>query len=143
LEELLLFNSKPIALGEIRTLSLRLLANLGDAVCTLYERERAVVTSSTAEKVHRQVQARVNAQAQAQFLSELQEALTEEEKEIVRRARNLKLTTYGRKEQATYRQSTAFEALVGFLYLSDSERLRQIFLLLERGGSDSGSLPNP
>lgn len=132
----MLFNSNKLAAGEIRTLSLRLLANLGDAVCTLYERERAIVTSSTAEKVHRRVKARINAQAQAHFLSELAEALTEEEKEIVRRARNLKLTTYGKKEQAIYRQSTAFEALVGFLYLSDLERLGQILLLLESGDRD-------
>jgi len=138
-----LFNSKQIAVGEIRTLSLRLLANLGDAVCNLYERERAVVTSSSADKVHRRVKARVNAQAQANFLSELMAALTEEEKDIVRRARNLKMTTYGKKEQATYRQSTAFEALIGFLYLSDSERLRQIFLLLESGVADSSQPLKP
>jgi len=139
----MLFNSKQIAIGEIRTLSLRLLANLGDAVCNLYERERAVVTSSSADKVHRRVKARVNAQAQANFLSELMAALTEEEKDIVRRARNLKMTTYGKKEQATYRQSTAFEALIGFLYLSDSERLRQIFLLLESGVADSSQPLKP
>jgi ribonuclease III family protein len=136
-------DSNQIAVGEIRTLSLRLLANLGDAVCNLYERERAVVTSSSADKVHRRVKARVNAKAQAHFLSKLADALTEEEKEIVRRARNLKMTTYGKKEQATYRQSTAFEALVGFLYLSDSERLRQIFLLLESGVADSEGPANP
>jgi ribonuclease-3 family protein len=132
----MLFTPKRISAGEIRALSLRLLANLGDAVCNLYERERAVISSSSADKVHRRVKARVNAQAQANFLDELKDALTDEERDLVRRARNLKVTTYGKTEQATYRQSTAFEALVGFLYLSDSERLSQIFLLLEAGPTD-------
>jgi ribonuclease III family protein len=139
----MLFTPTPLTGKEIQALSLRLLANLGDAVCNLYERERAVMTSSSAEQMHLKVKARVNAKAQALFLGELIETLTDEEKDIVRRARNLKVGHYGRTGQATYRQSTAFEVLVGFLYLSDSKRLSQIFSTLEGGKADTGQPAKP
>jgi len=137
-----LFHSREL-FGEINKLPLRLLANLGDAVCGLYEKERAIATCSSAGQMHSRVKARINAKAQAQFLARLQGNLSEAESDLVRRARNLKTAHYGKVEQSTYRQSTAFETLVGFLYLSEPDRLREIFALLEMTASDSDSPTKP
>lgn len=112
-----------------RELSPRLLANLGDAVFELFERERQVTVSRNAEKMHKKVQTRVNAVTQALILDQLLEHLDEEEYDIVRRARNVKPNTYRKIDQASYRKSTAFEALVGYLYLTNPQRLKEILFL--------------
>ncbi len=110
-------------------LSPRLLANLGDAVFELFERERQVTVSRNAAKMHKKVQTRVNAVTQALILDQLQEHLNEEENDIVRRARNVKPSTYRKIDQASYRKSTAFEALLGYLFLTNPQRLKEILFL--------------
>ncbi|HEY9788142.1 MAG TPA: ribonuclease III domain-containing protein [Candidatus Obscuribacterales bacterium] len=112
------------ALAEI---SLRQLAMLGDAVFHLFERERQLLKSSSAREMHSR--ARVSAKAQASLLAALMNVLSEREKDLVRRARNVKPALYRRSEQSIYRQATAFEALLGYLYLTDNARLR---VLLEK-----------
>lgn len=111
---------------QAQVVPMRLLAHLGDAVLHLYEREREVLQVSSARDLHARTRARVSAQKQAELLDGLSEMLTETEKEIVRRARNLKPTGYRKVSQSTYRKSTAFEALVGYLYLTDTDRLSKL-----------------
>ena len=53
--------------------------------------------------------------------------LTEEEKEIARRARNLPIPVGRRPNQVEYRQATAFEALIGWWYYYDKDKLKEIF----------------
>jgi len=106
-----------------------MLAQLGDAVFQLFESERVVLTASTAKKAHESIVLRVNAASQAEILALLDEHLTEPEKDLVRRARNMKASFRGGREQQAYRQATAFEALLGFLYLSDPERLKTLLRL--------------
>lgn len=108
---------------EARNLPLRLLAHLGDAVFELYEREREVLNTSTARKLHQKVVGRVNAVSQAQILEELMDHLSGDEKDIVRRARNMKVTGNRKVDQVSYRHATALEALLGYLYLTDKARL--------------------
>ncbi|MBN8659376.1 MAG: ribonuclease III [Candidatus Obscuribacter phosphatis] len=108
----------------VKELDLRSLAHLGDAVFELYERQRQILEQSTVRKLHDKVVGRVNSKEQARLLLALKPHLTEEENDIVRRARNLKAGIRRNVEQATLRQATAFEALIGFLYLTDETRLR-------------------
>lgn len=108
-------------------LSLRQLALLGDAVFHLFERERELLLTSSACQMHRR--ARVSAKAQAELLHQLSPALTDKEKDIVRRARNMKPAHYKASDQSEYRRATAFEALLGYLYLSDENRLIEILML--------------
>jgi ribonuclease-3 family protein len=72
----------------------------------------------------------VSAKAQARLLHKLAEAefFTEEEKAVIRRGRNAKSGSVPRNTDVqTYRYSTAFEALIGFLYLSGStDRMEQV-----------------
>jgi ribonuclease-3 family protein len=111
----------------INEISPRLLAHLGDAVFHLFEREREILTAPSVKEAHHR--ARVDASAQADLLDLISVALTVEELEIVRRARNVKPTSGRRSDQATYRKATAFEALLGYLHLSDKERLKQLLEL--------------
>ncbi len=119
-------NLKTAISGEI---PIRQLAYLGDAVFELYQREKeCIVNLQTADKLHRKVVSRVNARAQAAMLELIRELLTVEELDLVRRARNLKTTGPRRMDQSNYRRATAFEALIGFLYLTDQMRLKQLLL---------------
>ncbi len=109
-----------------RELPLRLLAHLGDAVFELFERERQVLNAPTAKRLHQKVVGRVNASSQASLLTELMPHLSAAEEDIVRRARNLKVSGARRANQGAYRYATALEALLGYLYLTDKGRLGEL-----------------
>lgn len=128
-----MFADEPLSRATLMEIPVRSLAHLGDAVCKLFETERWIRFGSTAKTAHTQVTSRINNKAQAQFLDRIEAELTEEELDIVRRARNLKSAGYRKVDRGLYRRSTAFEALVGYLYLSDRERLSH---LLERTLAD-------
>ena len=72
------------------------------------------------------------------------DGLTEEEQRLVKRARNKKFTTKARNaDPVTYKWATAFEALVGYLYLAgETERLGQVIeeaIAIVEGGNDEQS----
>lgn len=73
----------------------------------------------------------VKAKAQADILKKINEQLTDEERDIVRRGRNTENHHVAKNSNvADYSQSTAFEALIGYLYLTkQDERLEQILNL--------------
>lgn len=104
-------------------------AYVGDAVYELYIRTHLTnITNVKPHKLHLESIKYVKAKAQAEILSKLQEFLTEEEKEIVRRGRNQENHHLPKNvNTAEYSYSTAFEALIGYLYLSKKEeRLEEI-----------------
>ncbi|MBX9880083.1 MAG: ribonuclease III [Candidatus Obscuribacterales bacterium] len=112
-----------------KLIPLKVLAHLGDAVFHLFERERQTLTIKSAAQLHKQAASRVSALKQAELLAELMPQLSEEEADIVRRARNLKVSNYRKSGQDIYRQATAFEALLGYLHLTDESRLLSILHL--------------
>lgn len=133
-----LFLLSEIKTTDVNDLPLRNLAHLGDAVFHLFEREREILQSANAKQMHNRVTLRVNAEKQADLLLQLLPRLNSTESEIIRRARNMKAANYRKGEQSAYRQATAFEALVGYLYLTDLDRLKQILhWTLESPGSNS------
>ena len=75
-----------------------------------------------------QARAIMKAKAQAEILEKIEEKLTEQEKEIVKRGRNAE--NHHLPKNATvqeYMYSTGFEALIGYLYLTkQDERLKEI-----------------
>ncbi|MDR3616689.1 MAG: ribonuclease III domain-containing protein [Candidatus Obscuribacterales bacterium] len=121
-----LFLSAAIKTTDVNEIPLRNLAHLGDAVFHLFEREREILQSANAKQMHNRVTMRVNAEKQAVLLFQIAPRLNSVENDIVRRARNLKAANYRKGEQAAYRQATAFEALVGYLYLTDTQRLKEV-----------------
>jgi ribonuclease III family protein len=102
---------------------------IGDCVYELFIRTHLVETTNLKpHKLHIEAVKQVKAKAQANKLEELQEMLTEEEKEIVRRTRNTKNHHVAKNANPRdYMYATAFEGLIGYLYLSEQkERLEQI-----------------
>ncbi len=105
------------------------LAFIGDAVHTLFVRDKIIKNENLLIKdYHKKSAGFCKAEAQANRLDFLFESLSEEEKDIVRRARNAK--THSKAKNASienYKKATAFEALVGFTYLiGNYDRLNQI-----------------
>lgn len=104
-------------------------AYIGDAVYELYIRENlANNTKLKPHKLHIESIKYVKASAQAEILKSIEEELTEREKEIVRRGRNTKNHHLPKNAEVNdYMYSTAFEGLIGYLYLTKQEnRLNEI-----------------
>jgi ribonuclease-3 family protein len=104
------------------------LAYVGDAVFTLHVRTRlAVAASRPQHELHRLASEDVRAAAQAHWLELLEDKLSAEEKTIVRWARNARIGKGGGGTPAERHHATAFEALLGHLYLSGrTARLREL-----------------
>ncbi len=114
---------------EVNMLSPLTWAYVGDAVYELYIRTNLVNnTNLKPHKLHIESIKYVKAKAQADILKRIEEYLTDEEKDIVRRARNAENHHLPRNaDPADYMYSTAFEGLIGFLYLTKKdERLKEI-----------------
>ena len=104
-------------------IALRNYAHLGDAIWDVFVREYAVFKTTNAKTLHKMTTDRVNASFQKDLLFSIENDLTEDELELVRRARNLPIPIGRRSIQKDYRQSTAFEVLIGYWYLHDKDRL--------------------
>lgn len=101
------------------------LAYIGDAVFSLYVRERIVESAEfRAGECNERVNAFVKATAQAQMLDAIAPLLTQEEADVVRRGRNCHTPAKAKHTSlADYKRATALEALFGWLYLC-GERAR-------------------
>lgn len=117
---------------EINEIPLRSLAHLGDSVYEVFIREKTIYQTPKIDILHKLTIKYVNAEFQAELLEKLNDILTDKEKDIVRRGRNLATTTSRRCNHKLHRLSTAFEALVGYLYLTDKNRLDEVFEVIEQ-----------
>ncbi|WP_164929467.1 Mini-ribonuclease 3 [Gloeobacter violaceus] len=116
---------------QIRSLSLEALAYLGDAVWELHVRTRVLLPPRRLQWLHGDTVACVRASAQAKLATCLSPHLTVEEADWLRRGRNAGGTVPRRLDPATYRLATAFEALLGYLFLADRDRLGVILHLCD------------
>ena len=110
----------------MENLGLRHYAHIGDAVWELYIREFTVYQTSNLKNLHKITTEYVKSSYQAFLLSFLDEFLTDEEKDLARRARNCPIPVARRNNQAEYRQATAFEALIGYWYLENKPRYSEM-----------------
>ena len=116
-------------ISEVKLMPPLVWAYIGDAVYELYIRTELVNNSKmNAHKLHVEAIKYVKAQAQAEILEKLQDYLSDEEKDIVRRGRNAENHHLPKNANiADYSHATAFEALIGYLYLTkQDERLNEI-----------------
>ena len=102
------------------------LAFLGDAYYELSVRRRLAHGggSYAADRLHKEAVRYVNAAAQAKALRGLTARgdLSEEELELVRKARNRKPKSVPKNtDPVDYKLATAFEALLGYHYMEDRE----------------------
>lgn len=106
---------------------LRNYAHIGDAVWEVFVRNYTITKTSNAKLLHKITTDRVNATFQKDLLLLISNDLTEDENELARRARNLPIPVGRKHIQVIYRQSTAFEVLIGYWYLHDKERLEYFY----------------
>lgn len=114
---------------EVNQMSPLTWAYVGDCVYELYIRTKLVDTTKLKpHELHIKSIKYVKAQAQAETLKKLETILTEEEKEIVRRGRNTQTHHIAKNaSMQDYMYATAFEALIGYLYLTkQDDRLFEI-----------------
>ena len=111
--------------AQVRQISPAALAYLGDAIYELYMRSRYLLPPKRIQLYHNQVVAQVRAEAQAQQLQSLQLHLTEAEQAILKQGRNAAGRTK-RADPEIYQQATSLETLLGYLYLTDPQRLAEL-----------------
>ncbi|MFE8698581.1 Mini-ribonuclease 3 [Cytobacillus sp. FJAT-53684] len=109
------------------------LAYMGDAVFEIYVRRHLIQSGQVRpNQLHREATYYVSAKAQSQIIHQFLDSsvLSDEETAVVKRGRNAKSGTVPKNTDVqTYRYSTAFESLIGYLYLSEKEeRLEEIIL---------------
>ena len=135
LEELhqLMMDSGKLSLSDVKMLNPLVLAYVGDSVYDTFVRTLLVSGGhGQVAKLHKMSVEFVKAKAQADILGKINQLLTPEEQDIVRRGRNSKSTTMPKNADVfDYRYATGFEALIGFLYLTGQiERLMEIIRLV-------------
>ena len=114
---------------EVELMSPLTWAYIGDAVYELFIRNKLInETNLKPHKLHIEAIKYVKAKSQAEKLNEIYEILTDEEKDIVRRGRNTQNHHLPKNSNVQeYMYSTAFEALIGYLYLTkQNKRLKEI-----------------
>jgi ribonuclease III family protein len=116
---------------EARQLNPLVLAFIGDAIYEIFIRTYLVDKNRdmSVHKLHVNCISYVKAHAQSEFIKALEERLTEEELAIFKRGRNSKSGTIPKNaDLQEYRAATGFEALVGYLYITEqTERLNYLF----------------
>lgn len=131
---------------DIRTIAPLTLAYVGDSVMDLFVRTYlATSCNETVSKLNSRAIKIVRASAQAELVRSLDDFLTEEEKDVLRRGRNAKSATMPKNADMTdYRLATGLEALLGYLFiLGRTQRLCELFaeakriLFLNRGTTDN------
>lgn len=107
------------------------LAFEGDAVYSMYIRRHLIFKGLTKpNQLHREANRYVSAKAQAGLISKMLDTdfLTEKEVDIYKRGRNTNSHTKAKNaDVVTYRMSTGFEAVLGYLHMTEQiERLEEV-----------------
>ena len=113
-----------------KDISTTALAYIGDAVYEIYARRHVLGAGiPNVDMLHKYTVHFVCADGQAKALKALMTGfLTDEEVGLAKRARNHKTASKARSAgPVTYKLATAFEALIGYLYLDEqTERMEEI-----------------
>lgn len=109
------------------------LAFIGDTVFDLLVREDIICDANRpANDLHNLAVKKVKASAQAAFAEKIMPVLTEKELSVFKRGRNAKSGHLPKNaSQSDYHMATGFEALFGYLYMTDEiERIKELYGLL-------------
>jgi len=118
---------------DVKQLNSLALAYMGDAVYENYVRHHLLQNGKVRpNQLHKEATKYVSAKAQSQVIHRMlsDQLLSEEEIAVVMRGRNAKSGSVPKNTDVqTYRYSTAFEALIGYLYLlKRDDRLKELIL---------------
>lgn len=116
---------------DTRLVNVITLAYLGDAIYEVYVREYLIKSGyAKVEILQKKATNYVSAKSQDKIVNKLIDLnfLTEEEMEVFKRGRNYKRESHPKNTDIiTYKNSTGFEAIVGYLYLEGKrERLEEM-----------------
>jgi len=117
------------------------LAYMGDSVFTMYVRKHFIMnTDKKNADLNKCVNNIVCAGNQSKLMDMVRQSLSDIESEIVNRAKNLHFNNIAKNSTPEdYTKATEFEALLGYLYLTNqNERLQQIIDLSLENYYDSG-----
>ncbi|MCH5344827.1 MAG: ribonuclease III [Acetatifactor sp.] len=118
---------------DIRAYSPLTLAYIGDAIYDLVIRSVVVERANRSNNdLHKKTIKYVKAEAQSRMIEALKEELTEEEEAVFKRGRNAKFHTSAKNASlGDYKRATGYEALLGYLYLTD--QTDRLLFLVKRG----------
>ena len=117
------------------------LAYMGDSVFSLFVRQHFIInTDKKNADLNKCVNSIVCATNQAKLMEVIRALLNETELEIVNRAKNLHFNNIAKNSTPEiYTKATEFEALLGFLYLTNQQdRLQQFINISLENYYDSG-----
>lgn len=120
------------------------LAFLGDAVYSLWVRERLVRSGAGKASEFQRAAAKVeSAHGQNELLEKILPLFTQKEEEIYRRGRNAKKATKSKHAGAAeYNRSTGLEAVIGYLYLiGDRARIEELLSHMDEEKLQGESAP--
>ena len=116
-------------INDVKMLSPQIWAYIGDSIYEIFIRNYLINNSNAKpHKLHIETVKYVKAKAQVKTLEKIYDMLTDEEKDIVRRGRNVQNHHVPKNvDVAEYSYATAFESLIGYLYLTkNDDRLKKI-----------------
>lgn len=119
--------------SDIHSLSPLTLAFVGDSVYDLLVRQHLVTLANRPVKELNSMKVTlVNCKSQAQSARVIMDFLTEEEIDVYKRGRNVKVNSASKHSSlADYHSATGLEALFGYLYLSgNTDRIKELFLMI-------------
>ena len=115
---------------DTRNISIITLAYLGDSVYEVYIREFLIRRGiAKVDLLQKEAINYVSAKSQCRILNNLidKNILSEQEIEVVKRGRNYNRDSHPKNTDIiTYKMSTGFEALIGYLYIENKNRLDEI-----------------
>lgn len=115
--------------SSIKQMNTTALAYMGDAVYEVYVRKHVMQQGAVyVDKLHKMGVNYVKAASQAKAIKGIFDSLTLEEQSLVKRAKNRKVITKAKNADIfDYKWATAFEALIGYLYLCEEhERMEEV-----------------
>lgn len=108
-------------------------AYIGDAVWEIFVRKIVISKFESLNLMHKATTKYVCAQYQADLINKIYDNLNDEEREIQRRGRNLKMTINKKNNPLIHSLATSFETIIGYLYLNDEKRLNEILEIIKTG----------
>ena len=125
---------------DLKSLSGSCLSYLGDAIFTLRVREFYLENNYRSPGTLQQMTSKYNSAAgQRKAYERLLENdfFTEEEKEVFKRGRNEISHIPSSSDRLTYEIASGLEAICGYLYLTDQDRMNQLFAEIFKGGTEN------
>ena len=113
-------------------LNIKNYAHIGDAIYEVFIREHTILMTSNLKKLHKLTVHFVNAAFQTELLEKITPYLTDKEKDLARRARNIPTSAARRIDRALHSTATSLEVVLGYNYMHDKTRYRELCDIMEK-----------